>query len=33
VLFIDHLRGLRRERMRRQLRKLLRQLDPEAVPA
>jgi peptide deformylase len=33
VLFIDHLRGLRRERMRRQLRKLLRQLAPEAVTA
>lgn len=33
VLFIDHLRGLRRERMRRQLRKLVRELDPEAVTA
>jgi peptide deformylase len=31
VLFIDHLRGLRRERVRRQLRKLVRQQAPEAV--
>lgn len=33
VLFIDHLRGLRRERVRRQLRKLVRQQAPEAVLA
>ena len=33
VLFIDRLRGLRRDRVRRQLRKLVRRELPEAVPA
>ena len=33
VLFIDRLRGLRRDRVRRQLRKLVRREFPEAVPA
>jgi peptide deformylase len=33
VLFIDHLHGLRRERVRRQLKKLVREVAPEAVLA
>ena len=33
VLFIDHLRGLRRDRVRRQLKKLVRPEVAEAVPA
>jgi peptide deformylase len=33
VLFIDHLHGLRRERARRQLRRLVRETEPAEVPA
>ncbi|MEM7482710.1 MAG: peptide deformylase [Acidobacteriota bacterium] len=33
ILFVDHLRGLRRERMRRQLKKLLRSLEQDKVTA